>query len=538
MAKRPIVLFLVIIIVIGGGCVSSPVSQPSNATHESLHLVRIGLSDNVYVSVDPRVELVEVIYRISSSEWYQKQVAPEKVGVSPENYEYLRDIDEYFGKYRELRAVKIARELSKKGLTYDAVPRFAVHLNPDTFKLERNWSDMLRDRPWLDEKELNEFVEAVEEFAEETDFWRFYNEHVELYNATINEFVRENPDLAGIPKFEEEFFGEKAASWDIILQMGLVHHSFGGWVEGKEGKEIYSFLGICRFKGNLPEFCGASVHEFAHSFVNPAVDRNYELFEPYEALFTPVREKMSDMAYKNFKTMLHETLVRAFEAYYLRETRGEAAARESLLADKARGFYFIEEVYNAYVNEYVPNRDRYRTFDDFMPRLAEIIGNVYKKTNGGKNVELPEWPTVNDFAERLSEKGGLVVYHGGTTTRYLAEWIGNKFGLSVKREDEIEGDDLKNNLVLILLPDSELLKELEGRMLIRANGTSVYSNVTGKTYTGSIRAFEVIKNPWDEDGLILLVVGTEDGAMRSIHAYNNMHYSIRDAGTDELLEGW
>ncbi|EHR79548.1 hypothetical protein OCC_09139 [Thermococcus litoralis DSM 5473] len=536
MKKRSIVLLLLILIVIGSGCIL-PASQPSNATNESLNLVKRQLSDNVYVSVDPRVELVEIIYRISGSEWYKERVAPEKAGVSPENYEYLKDIDEYFGKYKGLRAVEMAGKLSERGLTYDALPKFAVHLNPDTFELEGNWSDMLKDRPWLDEEELNEFAEAVREFAEETDFWKFYNENVEFYNATINEFVRENLDLAKIPKFEEEFFGEKATSWNIILQMGLAHHSFGGWLEGKEEKEIYSFLGICRFEENLPEFCGASVHEFAHSFVNPAVDRNYELFEPYESLYAPVKEKMSKMAYGNFKTMLYETLVRAFEAYYLRETIGEVAARESLLADKVRGFYFIEDVYNAYVNEYVPNRDRYRTFDDFMPRLAEIIGEVYKRTNGGKNVELPEWPTVNDFAERLSEKGCLVVYHGGNTTRHLAERIGERFRLRMEEEADINDNDLKNNIILVLLPDSELLKRLENHMVIRVNGTSVYSNVTGKTYTGSIRAFEVIKNPWDESKLMLVIVGTEDSALRGIHAYNNLHYSIRDARTDKLLEG-
>ncbi|WP_456398821.1 DUF4932 domain-containing protein [Palaeococcus sp. (in: euryarchaeotes)] len=539
MKKLPIVIFLVILMVIGSGCTSTQKTpRPSSIPHQKMEIASKKISGNVYVLIDPRVELVEIIYRLSDSGWYhQTGVAPEKLSV--DGYGYVMGVDEYFGRYKDAKAVQMVRKLSKNGLTYDAIPRFAIHLNPETFELERNWSDMLRDRPWLAEKELNEFADAVKEFAEETNFWEFYNGHLEFYNRTIEEFLKENPNLADIPKFEEEFFGEKPKGWYIVLQTALARHSFGGWIGKGKDKEIYGFLGIChldRFEG-IPRFCPALVHEFAHSFVNPAVDRNYELFKPYESLYNPVKEKMAGMAYSDFKNMLHETLVRAFEAYYIKETEGEAAAETRLAMEKASGFHFIDDVYKAYVEKYVPSRAKYRTFDDFMPALAKVIGEVYERTNGGKEVKFETGPTVREFVEKLSEEGGIIIYDGNSSAALtLAGEIGKSLKIEAIPGKQVNEGDLKKNLVFVVLSNSSLLKELQAYMDIKVSGEEVHSEISGKTYKGSIRVFEVIRNPWSSDKLIFIIIGTEEESLRSLHAYGNLHYSIRDADSDEMLE--
>ncbi|MBP1912632.1 DUF4932 domain-containing protein [Thermococcus stetteri] len=38
------------------------------------------------------------------------------------------------------------------------------------------------------------------------------------------------------------------------------------------------------------------------------------------------------------------------------------------------------------MNDYMKHRDKYKTFDDFMPELAKVIEKVYERTDGGKNV--------------------------------------------------------------------------------------------------------------------------------------------------------
>lgn len=271
---------------------------------EKIHSAKI--PENVEVTVDPRVELVEIIYRLSNSEWYQKEVSPERLEITPSEYEYLRDVDEYFGKYKGHEVISLARQMLESGLFYDGVPKFAIHLNSKTFEKDRDWNDIIKARPKLSKEELDKFARAVKEFAEDTDFWYFYESHKSYYDRLIENFKMRS-DIGKIVEFEEDFFGEKVKKWHIILQPTFARHNYGGQLETESGKEVYAFLGICDYNIQ-PRFCNALVHEFAHSFVNPVVYENYnELFKQYEYLFEPVKTNMTKMAYVNFRTFLIET---------------------------------------------------------------------------------------------------------------------------------------------------------------------------------------------------------------------------------------
>ena len=333
------------------------------------------IPENVEVTVDPRVELVEIIYRLSNSEWYLKEVAPEKLGIMPSKYGYLRDVDEYFGKYRNHEAISLARQMVKSGLEYEAIPKFAIHLSSKTFEKDRDWDDIIKERPELSKEELDNFASAAKKFFEDTNFRHFYESHKSYYDRLIENF-KMGEDIGKIVEFEENFFGEKVKKWHIILQPTFACHNFGGWLETENGKEVYAFLGICGYDIQ-PKFCDVLVHEFAHSFVNPVVNKNYnKLFKKYEYLFEFVEGNMTRMAYSNFRIFLIETLVRAFEAYYLEENFGESIAYEKIAKEKERGFYFIDKIYEAYTNEYIANRSKYKSFEEFMPIVAKILEGV------------------------------------------------------------------------------------------------------------------------------------------------------------------
>ncbi|WP_342452692.1 DUF4932 domain-containing protein [Thermococcus stetteri] len=273
------------------------------------------------------------------------------MGATNSNYPYLREVDSYFAPYLNLTAVKMANSMiHKQLLAYDAIPEFALHLDPENFSKIMNWSDMREIRPWLNPEKLNEFASAVAEFANETDFWGFYNSHREFYRKTLETFVKENGYISNLVKIEEEFFGENASAWYIEPQLVFCCHGFGYHMNTTNGMAVYAFLGLSYVSGGIPHVQATAssssflAHEFAHSFVNPAVDRHYDLFRPYESLFDPVSQELRKMAYTNFRIMLYETLVRAFEAYYLNVTVGPSAAEEKLRQNE-RVFYFIRDVY-------------------------------------------------------------------------------------------------------------------------------------------------------------------------------------------------
>lgn len=78
------------------------------------------------VSVDPRVELISIIFRLAGN--------PEYNGC--EIHSYSQDIKTHFAPFTGHQAVELARELRKnQGVSYDAPMGLAVHLS-EGFDLE------------------------------------------------------------------------------------------------------------------------------------------------------------------------------------------------------------------------------------------------------------------------------------------------------------------------------------------------------------------------------------------------------------------
>ena len=575
--KKFLTLVLIGLLVLASGCLgSTPTASPtqqqpsttysspresSNVTHSpgpssntsnvssskqgiDFAPVEVNFSSSVHVEIDPRLELVQIIYFLSNSDWYRKHASPYRAGANPRNYPYMKDVMDYFGNYTNATAVQMVPTMVEDGLAYDAIPEFAIHLNPVNFSRDLNWSDMLKLRPWLNVTLLNEFARAVAQFANETDFWRFYNEHRAFYNETLRGFATNGEAILNVTRFEENFFGENASSWTIVPLTLIAYGGFGYHLNQGGKKRVYAFLGFDRLGDGIPliimkrEDLTFLVHEFAHSFVNPAVDEYYYLFKPYESLYDPVRERLTRMAYTNFKVMLYETFVRAVEAYYLNATGHPDEALEDIIGNRDFGFYFIGDVYRAYVDDYMKHRDVYKNYTDFMPELARVIGKVYNRTDGGRNVTLPF--TVRDFINAANSSGTVISYGTSPVEKRLAEFVfkslvSEGIHATLKPVSNLTSEDLRKNLVLVVLSNASILSKLQGKAPVFVNGTTVKSRITGKTYSGSLRVLEVVQNPWNHSALIMLVVGTDEGALNGIRAYGSIWYSVRSP-SGALLE--
>ncbi len=572
------VVIIVLMIVIAGGCIGSVEkastgspspeqsitstvlnstgwTQSSSSFNTSTRIsrgeitttpVEVNLSSRVHLEIDPRLELVEIIYFLSNPEWYQRHASPYLTGVNPYNYPYMKDVIEYFKNYTNATAVRMVPTMVENGLVYDAIPEFALHLSPVNFSKAMNWSDMLRLRPWLNVTLLNEFAKAVFQFAKETDFWKFYDEHRAFYNKILQAFENNGKTILNVTRFEEDFFGEKASSWTIVPLTLIAYHGFGYHLNENGKREIYAFLGFGRVENGVPRVYLTSmgitflVHEFAHSFVNPAVDEYYYLFEPYRSLYNPVSEKLRMMAYPDFKVMLYETFVRAVEVYYLNST-GHADEAKRKLGMYSVPFYFIKEVYSAYVNDYMKHRNKYRNYTDFMPELAKVVREVYNRTDGGKEVEAPM--TVHDFIRSANLTGAIVAYSLGEYSRRLAEveyrWL-LSFGINatLKPVSKLTKKELRGNLMLVLYSNSSLLKELNRNALVTVNGRKFHSKPSGETYTGELEVFEIFKNPWNESSLVYLTIGTDERAFysRGFIRRSYLTYSIVFVPTGNVFE--
>ncbi|NIM04401.1 MAG: DUF4932 domain-containing protein, partial [Armatimonadetes bacterium] len=129
----------------------------------------------ISVTVDPRVELMSIIFRLTDSfEYAQGRVDS-----------YTADVDEHFGPYKEHPVVQLAVRLREtRGVSFDAPMSMAVHLT-DGYTLQEKipfdpHPENL-DKRWHLE-EAREFLEKARQFVEDTDFQEFIEAHQPLYD--------------------------------------------------------------------------------------------------------------------------------------------------------------------------------------------------------------------------------------------------------------------------------------------------------------------------------------------------------------------
>ena len=75
------------------------------------------------VKVDPRVELMSIIFRLAGYPDYNQG----RVDA------YVQDVEEHFKDFREHPVVQAARKLRKtRGVSYDAAISLALHISPES----------------------------------------------------------------------------------------------------------------------------------------------------------------------------------------------------------------------------------------------------------------------------------------------------------------------------------------------------------------------------------------------------------------------
>ncbi len=324
------------------------------------------------VKVDPRVELLSLIFRLAGNpEYSQARVRA-----------YAQDADRQFGGFRDHAVVKLARQLRRNdGVSFDAVMSLAVHLkDAEGLALAgpiEPWPADL-DARWKPEA-AREFLAAARQFVRAAGFKQFCEQHWGLYGTTagrLRALLEKKAHLEWYPGY----FGERPSATFSVVP-GLLNGGccYGPRCRGPQGREaLYCILGVWKTDGGgLPEFTpdmlGTVVHEFCHSFANPVIDRHEaELSAAGEQIFQRVAGRMRSQAYATAGTMLRESLVRACTVRFHRQFEGAEAARRAAQSEAARGFVWTADLAKL-LEEYEAQRQKYPTLDSFAPRLVAFF---------------------------------------------------------------------------------------------------------------------------------------------------------------------
>lgn len=332
------------------------------------------------VSVDPRVELMSILFRLAGNGEYNQGRVPS----------YVQDVESHFGRFRDHPAVKLAKQLREtRRLGFNAPMGMAVHVTDAVSLQEKIPLSPLpesMDSRWTSET-AKEFLVLARQFVAETDFKGFLTKHEPLYQVAVQR-MQEVLDKQGHLEWFDSFFGpRKGADFHVVLGMLNGGPSYGARLKRSDGQEdLYSVIGVWMVDSQgqptfPPEVVPTVVHEFTHSYTNALVDQfAKELQGSGEKIFPYVAAEMRKQAYLDWKTMMYESLNRACGLRYILATEGPAAVQKAVAYEKSRSFYWVGELAEV-LGEYDAPPRKYSDLVQFFPRVIAFFNDYAKNAD-------------------------------------------------------------------------------------------------------------------------------------------------------------
>jgi hypothetical protein len=381
------ILALSILTLVSGCNTHTEQRSATPPTEAVIRNVKAGEVD-IDVSVDPRVELMSIIFRLAGNPEYNQCKIPG----------YDADVTSHFAAHQDHAAVKYAAELKKRrGMGYNAPMGLAVcvgdvpdlkelvSLNPRPGGLDGRWQTT----------GARKFLARARRFARDTDFEKFFNEHRPLYEKAVQDLAAVAERHAHLEWFDD-FFGQSANErFHVVLGMANGGSSYGARAVIDGENHIYSMLGIWRLDSSgIPTFSkglvGTIHHELCHSYANPIVHKFMdELEEAGKRMYRPLEDKMRKQAYGTWDTMMCEYVVRVCTIQYYKRYGTPEEVERVLKYHIDRGFVGMYEL-NEVVSEFENGRQKYPTFESFFPRVVEFFAEYSKTFPSDARQQVPD----------------------------------------------------------------------------------------------------------------------------------------------------
>lgn len=327
-------------------------------------------------TVDRRVELVTLVARLAGYEEFQSKAVPV----------YSDALDAWFAPYKEHPAVQYMKKVRQEaGIGYNAIPIMGVYLTePPKLRPRLPLTASQPESRW-GVKRGTEFIKLLDKFYKDARCEEFFAQQAPLFGQVEEAFrdVFAEIDMEWFPRF---FGGESKGGMVPIVGMGFGEGNFGGYIVYPDStKDQYAFMGSWRIRDGKPSFnregfLNTIVHEFSHSFVNPALEAEPALVWPASEIYRAKAEEMQRQAYNNGRTVLYETFVRAAVIRYLMEHADSTAVDNEIWNQINRHFIWMPEAVEL-LGEYEANRDKYPDFRSFTPRIVEFFNEVSTQMN-------------------------------------------------------------------------------------------------------------------------------------------------------------
>ena len=198
-------------------------------------------AQNLAPTVDKRIELMALVFRLAGAEEYQPSY----------NYKssYTDRVERKFAPFRGSELVKYTQQLRNKyGIGFDAVILFALYTEITDGKVAfRNDVDIRNlDKRWPQDS-LPKYMKLLNKFYKQTGFDAFFASNADLYAKASEAFKANVMDEINLKWFDEFFGQKKSDNFKVMISLSFCEGNYGPHIKDKSGnEEYYTIYGSCR----------------------------------------------------------------------------------------------------------------------------------------------------------------------------------------------------------------------------------------------------------------------------------------------------
>lgn len=478
--------------------------------------------------IDPRIELFNIIAMQFGHN-----------GMSLHNLEYKRHCLEYFAAFRNHPAPEILKKTWSNGWGVDDPIFFLLHLDRD-FKLKDGLHPDIISRGGGREQ-LQQLASAMRDYAELSGFYQYFNEIKASYYEQILDNTRFHFEQVALIPVMESYYGEKASSYTIVLNLLGAYGNFGTSIPSANGKDLYAVIEPVSNMGTLPGFYPSPqivdliLHEFTHGFINDHLIPFQPGIQELSHLYPPLQAVMEAQGYHNWSSSFNEHLVRSLT------TRLAAELFDPVIADHvylrllyARRFQYASSIIPL-LKSYERQRKTYPRFKDFLPSLLESFSHSVMPSEPLKFHDQKSVPRPFEFSRDSTTLFVLPTKEADSSEmKKLHQWA-NDYKKMISPGSRVITDeaalqmDLKgHDLVIFGTPAGNmLLNNLKELLPVLVRQEGIYTN---KLIPGTdLQLVLSWPNPFDEDKAVIIYTGQQVRNIRDFHyspVKDQFHYWV------------
>jgi hypothetical protein len=266
------------------------------------------------------------------------------------------NIKDYFGKYVNNNN---AKKINEYALKINNPPK--KFINPILSEILAYDNGSLIKRS----DETIQIWDNLKQFSKDTNAIEFFKANKNLYDDMITEFTSKTLNFNPLDRLSK-FLGisENNNKYVIVLSTAM---GGGQATLDKNADGSTTYYSIINPSTNANETLNTLYHEIAHNFYDVRID-DKELIQKYSKYADALGKHEAD-----FGTELNETIARVVTAVIIDTYHGKEAAEYNLNLVNRSNWKNVRELYTLVKDSYLPNREKYKTFKDFMPVICEYL---------------------------------------------------------------------------------------------------------------------------------------------------------------------